>query len=83
MKSLLFTFTIFIIGTLTLSGQQGLSVGDKAPQIIAYSDNGTTWNIKQFLGKKYIVVYFYPAAMTGGCTKQACSYRDHRADLKR
>ena len=27
------------------------------------------------------MVYFYPAAMTGGCTKQACSYRDHRDDL--
>lgn len=82
MKSLLFALTILFFGTLTLAGQQGLSVGDKAPQIIALSDDGTTWNINQFLGKKYIVVYFYPAAMTGGCTKQACSYRDHKEDLK-
>jgi peroxiredoxin Q/BCP len=34
------------------------------------------------VGEKYIVVYFYPAAMTGGCTKQAYSYRDHRDDLQ-
>jgi len=34
------------------------------------------------VGEKYIVVYFYPVAMTGGCTKQACSYRDHRDDLQ-
>lgn len=81
MKSLLFTFTILIVGTFSLTGQQGLSVGDKAPQIHALSDNGTIWNSKEYLGKKYIVVYFYPAAMTGGCTKQACSYRDHREDL--
>jgi len=82
MKSLLFAFTILISGTVSLTGQQGLSVGDKAPQIHALSDKGTIWNSKEFLGKKYIVVYFYPAAMTGGCTKQACSYRDHKEDLQ-
>lgn len=81
MKSLLFALTMLFFGTLILAGQQGLSVGDKAPHITALSDDGTTWNINQFLGKKYIVVYFYPAAMTGGCTKQACSYRDHKEDL--
>lgn len=34
------------------------------------------------MAKKNIVVYFYPAAMTGGCTKQACSYRDSKNELE-
>ena len=57
-------------------------IGDKAPEFKAAADDGSTWDISKFLGQKYIVVYFYPAAMTGGCTKQACSYRDHREDLQ-
>ena len=70
-----------IFSLLSVSGQQGIMVGDKAPLFKALSDNGSTWDIKKYLGEKYIVVYFYPAAMTGGCTKQACSYRDHRDEL--
>jgi len=42
----------------------------------ANDENGELWSSKEHIGKKYLVVYFYPAAMTGGCTKQACSYRD-------
>lgn len=82
MKALICTFAIFIFASFTVSGQHGLPVGDKAPDFKALADDGSTWDIKKFLGKKYIVVYFYPAAMTGGCTKQACSYRDHRDDLQ-
>ena len=82
MKVQLCAFTIFIFASFTMNGQQGLSVGDKAPEFKAFADDGSTWNINNFLGEKYIVVYFYPAAMTGGCTKQACSYRDHRDDLQ-
>jgi len=82
MKTQLCAFAIFIITSVAVSGQQGLSVGDKAPEFKAIADDGSSWEIKNFLGEKYIVVYFYPAAMTGGCTKQACSYRDHRDDLQ-
>jgi peroxiredoxin Q/BCP len=75
-------FCISISTSLNVSGQSGLSVGDKAPEFKALADNGSTWDIKNFLGEKYIVVYFYPAAMTEGCTKQACSYRDNIGDLQ-
>ena len=64
------------------SAQEGLSVGDRAPDFKAPADDGTTWDLGSHIGKNYIVVYFYPAAMTGGCTKQACSYRDHRDELQ-
>ena len=59
-----------------------LAVGDKAPQFNANTHTGDLWQTEDRVGRgKYVVVYFYPAAMTGGCTKQACSYRDQAADL--
>jgi thioredoxin-dependent peroxiredoxin len=81
MKVQIFAFAIFIFASFSMPDQQGLSLGDDAPVFKAFADDGSTWDIQNYLGKKYIVVYFYPAAMTGGCTKQACSYRDHREDL--
>jgi len=82
MRAKVFTLAIFILASCTVSGQQGLSIGDNAPEFKAPADDGSTWNIASFLGKKNIVVYFYPAAMTGGCTKQACAYRDRKDDLQ-
>ncbi len=81
MKKQLITFILILTGTAALVGQNVLSVGDKAPVFAASADDGTTWKLKKNLGKKNIVIYFYPAAMTGGCTKQACSYRDKKDDL--
>lgn len=81
MKALFLAFTVISSAFASVSGQQGLSVGDEAPVFKATADDGSTWDINKFLGKDYIVVYFYPGAMTGGCTKQACSYRDHQNDL--
>jgi thioredoxin-dependent peroxiredoxin len=72
---------IIMTASTILSGQ-GVSVGDKAPVIKASTDDGSTWDMNNFLGKNYIVVYFYPGAMTGGCTKQACAYRDSKDDLQ-
>lgn len=65
-----------------LSAQQSLAVGDKVPEFKLASVDGSIWNINDFLGKKYIVVYFYPGAMTSGCTIEACSYRDHMTELQ-
>ena len=59
-----------------------LSVGDTAPAFNANTDTGDLWQSSDHVGQgKYLVVYFYPAAMTGGCTQQACSYRDQSDDL--
>ncbi|HBE42124.1 MAG TPA: peroxiredoxin [Bacteroidales bacterium] len=82
MRKHIFSIAFLLLISLTLSGQQGLSVGDNAPLFKAMADDGTIWDISKYLGNNYIVVYFYPAAMTGGCTKQACSYRDHKDDLQ-
>jgi peroxiredoxin Q/BCP len=73
---------VFLSSTHFTVQAQDLEKGDKAPLFTATDHDGKTWNLKDQLGKRTIVLYFYPAAMTGGCTKQACSYRDHQADLK-
>ncbi len=55
-----------------------LQVGDSAPAFHAKDQEGKPWKLQEHVGGKYLVLYFYPAAMTGGCTKQACTYRDHK-----
>lgn len=70
---------LFLIGGLTASA--GLEVGSKVDPFIANADSGDLWQLSDHIGKKNIVVYFYPAAMTGGCTKQACAYRDQSSAL--
>lgn len=84
MKSLII-FSLLFIGLSTgLFSQENqmLKVGDKAPKFKTLTDDGSTWDIKDYLGEKYIIVYFYPAAMTGGCTKQACAYRDFKTNIE-
>jgi thioredoxin-dependent peroxiredoxin len=77
--------TLFLLITLVPMGifaQTGLNIGDKVPAFEAVADDGSTWKLNNNLGNKYLVVYFYPAAMTGGCTAQACAYRDLSSDLE-
>ena len=66
---------------ISMYSQNSLSIGDKIPLFKATADDGSTWDISKYIGKDYIIVYFFPAAMTSGCTKQACSYRDRQGDL--
>ncbi len=56
-----------------------LSVGDTAPDFTAPTDTGS-FTLADLRGKK-VVLYFYPAAMTPGCTTQACDFRDSLSAL--
>src|SRR5437868_5926308 len=58
-----------------------LKVGDPAPTFEAKDDHGKTWKSSDHVGKKVVVIYFYPADLTGGCTKQACAFRDDMRQL--
>lgn len=58
-----------------------VNVGDRAPRFSAPADDGTQWKSEDHVGKKILVVYFYPADLTGGCTRQACQFRDDRTKL--
>ena len=50
--------------------------GDKAPQFKAQATDGSWISLSDFKGKSNVVLYFYPEDMTGGCTKEACHFRD-------
>ena len=51
-------------------------VGNMAPAFSLLDQDGNKVSLKQFKGKKNVVLYFYPRAMTPGCTVQACGIRD-------
>jgi len=53
-----------------------LRVGDNAPNFEGIATDGSSLSLKDFLGKKNVVLYFYPKDDTPGCTKEACSFRD-------
>jgi thioredoxin-dependent peroxiredoxin len=57
-----------------------LEVGDKAPAFSLSDADGNTVKLGDYKGRK-VIVYFYPAASTPGCTKQACDFRDSLAQL--
>lgn len=57
-----------------------LQPGDKAPMFALPDADGHVVKLSDYAGRK-VIVYFYPAAMTAGCTKQACDFRDNLAEL--
>lgn len=58
-----------------------LNVGDPAPDFEAVTDTGERVKLSDFRGKR-VVLYFYPADDTPGCTTQACSFRDAYAEIE-
>ena len=58
-----------------------LQPGDEAPDFTLTTDSGTRLSLADLRGRK-VVLYAYPAAMTPGCTTQACDFRDSLASLK-
>jgi len=55
-----------------------LDIGDRAPAFTLPTASGEEWALKDHAGER-ILLYAYPAAMTPGCTKQACDFRDNLA----
>ncbi len=68
-------------GSVLADEAKGVSVGDEAPRFEVKDDRGEVWKSDEHFGKKVVVVYFYPADMTGGCTAQACAFRDDMGQL--
>jgi peroxiredoxin Q/BCP len=56
-------------------------IGKPAPDFTLPSTTGEPMSLKQFKGKKTVVLYFYPKDETPGCTKEACGFRDLREDF--
>ena len=59
---------------------QRLAPGDAAPDFTLPDADGNPVSLSTYRGQR-VIVYFYPAAMTPGCTTEACDFRDHLADL--
>jgi|SRR5680860_69367 len=57
-----------------------LAAGDTAPRFTLADQDGTPVSLGDYAGRK-VVVYFYPAAMTPGCTTEACDFRDNLGSL--
>jgi len=53
-----------------------LKVGDKAPDFTLMDEQGRPVSLKDFLGKKPVILYFYPKDFSPGCTTEACRFRD-------
>ena len=67
---------------LTRASAESLKVGDAAPVVSGVTDAGAVLDLGAVYQKHpYTVVWFYPKALTGGCTKQGCSLRDATAEL--
>jgi peroxiredoxin Q/BCP len=57
--------------------------GDTAPDFDGPTSDGSRLGLKNFLGKRNVVLYFYPKDDTPGCTKEACSFRDNLDSIRR
>lgn len=85
LRPLLLSMTLLsaLFGFLT-TANASLKEGDVAPTVAGLTDEGKTLNLGEvYKQNNYTVVWFYPKALTGGCTAQGCSLRDAAAELKK
>jgi len=74
---------LVLAGVSVCFGDPMPKVGDKAPLIEAKDQAGQTWKLADAIGKKAVLLYFYPKDNTPGCTKEACGFRDEMTELKK
>lgn len=58
-----------------------IELGDAIPHFTALDTNGKKFDIQEYIGKKPLVIYFYPKDNTPGCIAQACGFRDQYQDF--
>ncbi len=81
-SSLILTIFTFMNFPQILRASDPLQVGAEAPSPAAVDQDGNPFSLSSAYESGTVLVYFYPKADTGGCTKQACSLRDAIEDLK-
>ena len=67
---------------INLKNREEMNIGDKAPEMLGLDQDGKEIKLSDFAGRK-LVLYFYPKDNTSGCTLEAKSLRDGRAELAR
>jgi peroxiredoxin Q/BCP len=79
MKKLLTAFILLVAVAGACRAQSTpaqLQVGDAVPQFTLYNQDGQLFNMSDYVGKKVLVIYFYPKDESMICTKEACAFRD-------
>ena len=82
MKDAIFIAALASLDALWLEAY-AIGLNEPVPAFEAIDDEGNVWKSTDHIGKKMVVLYFYPADMTGGCTAQACGYRDRMESFGR
>lgn len=58
-----------------------IAVGDRAPEFSGTLADGKQFRLRDYRGRRNLVIYFFPKDFTPGCTKEACEFRDRRAEI--
>lgn len=72
----------FLMTSICLGFADMPKAGDTAPLFSGTDQDGKAFNLGGLIGKKIVLLYFYPKDFTGGCTKEACGLRDRMGDLQ-
>jgi thioredoxin-dependent peroxiredoxin len=80
-KSILIALCALALGGNAVA--QELQVGDKAPDFQLAASDGKTYKLSDFAGKQAVVIAWFPAAFTQGCTIECKSLAEHGADIKK
>lgn len=79
--------TLFIAGTILFAAGTAVGAmpkpGDTAPLFTGTDSAGNSIKLANLIGKKIVLLYFYPKDETPGCTKEACGFRDRMAGLQK
>jgi thioredoxin-dependent peroxiredoxin len=67
---------------LPLSAEPSIEVGQIAPRFSGHDQDGHKWELSRYIGKRYVLLYFYPADDTAGGTAEACGVRDNLVEFK-
>jgi peroxiredoxin Q/BCP len=80
MKLKMLLTSLFISATSAFAAMP--KAGDSAPLFTGQDQDGKEFKLADLVGKKILLLYFYPKDFTGGCTKEACGFRDRMGELQ-
>jgi len=81
-KYLFMAGLMFFVSTAALPAAMP-KAGDMAPLFTGQDQDGKTVKLADLIGKKIVLLYFYPKDFTSGCTKEACGFRDRLGELQK
>ena len=83
MKYTVILLSFFLFACNANSQEKQLKVGDQIPSFSLSDENGKIFNSKDYVGKKILVIYFYPKDESPVCTKESCAFRDSYTDFEK